>query len=99
MTGTLRPNRTMHPTSKQPPMRYIRYMTDMPEASAKLVDLGTQPVVLNVRTSSRIECVAIGILARLADPAGSCYNRDSKIDLAVQAPFIPTTALPGRTRT
>jgi len=34
-------------------MRYIRYTTDVPEASAKLVDLGTQPVVLNVRTSSR----------------------------------------------
>ena len=52
MTGTLRPNRTVRPTSKQPPMRYIRYMTDVPEASAKLVDLGTQPVVLNVRTLS-----------------------------------------------
>jgi hypothetical protein len=50
MTGTLRPNRTVHPTSKQPPMRYIRYLTDVPEASAKLVDLGTQPVILNVRT-------------------------------------------------
>jgi hypothetical protein len=41
MTGTLRPNRTMHPASTQPPMRYIRYTTDVPEASAKLVDLGT----------------------------------------------------------
>ena len=50
MTGRLRPNRTVRPTSKQPPMRYIRYMTDVPEASAELVDLGTQPVVLNVRT-------------------------------------------------
>ena len=38
MTGRLRPNRTMHPTSKQPPMRHIRYMTDVPEASAELVD-------------------------------------------------------------
>jgi hypothetical protein len=50
MTGTLRPNRTVRPTSKQPPMRYIRYLTAVPEASAKPVDLGTQPVVLNVRT-------------------------------------------------
>ena len=40
MTGRLRPNRTVWPTSKQPPMRYIRYMTDVPEASAELVDLG-----------------------------------------------------------
>jgi hypothetical protein len=31
-------------------MRYIWYLTDVPEASAKLVDLGIQPVVLNVRT-------------------------------------------------
>jgi len=57
MTGRPRPDRTVRPTSKQPPMRYIRYMTDVPEASAKLVDLGTQPVVLNVRTC-RIEGVA-----------------------------------------
>ena len=45
MTGTLRPNRTVRLTSKQPPMRYIRYMTDVPEASAELVDLGAQSVV------------------------------------------------------
>ena len=50
MTGRLRPNRTVRPTSKQPPMRYIRYMKDVPEASTELVGLGTQPVVLNVRT-------------------------------------------------
>jgi hypothetical protein len=50
MTGRLRPNRTVRPTSKQPPMRYIRYTADVPEASAELVDLGTQPVVPNVRT-------------------------------------------------
>jgi hypothetical protein len=31
-------------------MRYIRHMTDVPEASAKLGDPGTQPVVLNVRS-------------------------------------------------
>jgi hypothetical protein len=31
-------------------MRYIRYTADVPEASAELVDLGAQSVVLNVRT-------------------------------------------------
>ena len=50
MTGTLRPHRTVRPTSKQPATRYIRYTTDVPEASAEPVDLGTQSVVLNVRT-------------------------------------------------
>ncbi len=50
MTGTLRPNRTVRPTSKPPPMRCIRYMAGVPEASAELADLGAQSVVLNVRT-------------------------------------------------
>ena len=49
MTGRLRPTRTVRRTSKQPPMRYIRYTTDVPEAGAKLVDPGTQPVVPNIR--------------------------------------------------
>jgi hypothetical protein len=42
MTGRLRPNRTVRPTSKQPPTRYIRYITDVPEASAEPVDLGAR---------------------------------------------------------
>jgi hypothetical protein len=40
MTGRLRPHRTVRPTSKSQPMRYIWYITDVPEASAALVDLG-----------------------------------------------------------
>jgi hypothetical protein len=40
MTGALCPNRTVRPSSKQPPARYIRYTADVPEASAELIDLG-----------------------------------------------------------
>jgi hypothetical protein len=40
MTGRLRPHRTVRPTSKSQPMRYIWYITDVPEASAAQVDLG-----------------------------------------------------------
>ena len=68
MTGTLRPNRSARPTSKQPPMRYIRYTTDVPEASAKLVDLGTQPVVLNVRTCRNEYFLLAHIYARHGIP-------------------------------
>ena len=81
MTGTRRPNRTVRPTSKQPPMRYIRHITDVPEASAELVDLGAyagrpkrphmadMPVIVSTKIEAR--CASItGMIRHYAEPEG-----------------------------